>query len=84
MAIGTKGGDVDARTDLARRALDLPRATLDDIAGGIGTTRGTLAAYRTGHRPLPAETAWELARWLRDHAGEALSLAAELDRVGDD
>lgn len=81
MEVGTKGWEIDERTELARRALDLARVKLDDIAEAVGASRGTLAAYRTGHRPLPAPVAWKMAEWLRAHAAEAQNVADELARL---
>lgn len=69
------------RADLARRALDWPRVTLEELATDLGCARSTLAAYRQGQRPLPASVAHDLAAWLRRRAADSLNLAAELDRV---
>lgn len=71
-----------AAAELARRALDLPRVTLDELAAELDRSRSALKAYRTGDRQLPAEVAQELATWLRRHAAKLESVAEELESVG--
>lgn len=68
-----------ARSELARLAIDWPRVVLDDMAEACGTTRSSLAAYRTGQRRMPDAVARRLAQWLRGRAGAAVEVAEQLE-----
>jgi transcriptional regulator with XRE-family HTH domain len=82
----TKGGrpprkpePTDAeREELAKRAIDWPRATLQDIASQTGISRATLAAYRSGERRLTDEATVALSGWLWTRSFEAKQLAESL------
>lgn len=62
-----------------RRALDLPRLTLDDLAAATGSSRAALAKYRDGTREMPADARLRLAAVLARQARE-LEAAADLLR----
>jgi hypothetical protein len=71
------------RTDkqAARRALDAPRLTLNEIAEVAGVSRASLNAYRDPNRPdvmMPEPIRLRLAQFLEAHAGELQEIAAEL------
>lgn len=63
---------------LERRAFDLPRLTLDDLAEAVRRRRVTASKYRDGTREMPAEIRGRLASYLEAHAKRLLDLAREL------
>lgn len=64
--------------ETARRALDLPRLTLGEIADRIGATRAALNGYREGKRTMPLEVRVRLAELLDRHAAELEAIAEAL------
>jgi hypothetical protein len=68
-----------SREELARLAIDWPRALLEDMALGADTSRASLNAYRSGQRRMTDAVALRLAEWLRGRAAEALEVAAQLE-----
>lgn len=78
----------DKGDDLQRRALDLPRLTLNDLAAATGVSRSLLEKHRLPvdnpeRAPMSADVARELARYVREHATELKKLATDLDRYAE-
>lgn len=72
------------QTNPVTQALDVPRLTLDDLAGALGTSRASLEKYRLppapGRQrvPMPEAVRLRLAAFLEGHAARLLNLADEL------
>jgi len=64
--------------EIIRRALDVPRLTLGELADRTGTTRAAMNKYRQGDRPMPLPVRHHLAQALEAHAAELRALAEEL------
>jgi len=57
-----------ADLDLVRKALDLPRPSLDELAEAVGTSTWNLKAYRAGRARMPRELRLRLAAELMARA----------------
>lgn len=66
------------RPETVRRALDLPRLTLGDIAERLGVTTAALNKYRQRERAMPSHVRVRLAELLDRHAAELTALAEAL------
>lgn len=72
-----------AAEDLARRALDVPRLTIGQLADAAGVSRPALVSYQQGRAPMPWPARARLAAFLEAHAMRLLALAEELRTGGD-
>lgn len=80
---GTGHSERDAVRETVRRALDVPRQTMPELAAALGVPRATLESYRIGARGMPAHTRRQLAAVLARHAADVEAAAAALLTMSD-
>lgn len=66
-----------------KEATDLLSLPLEQIAGALGKTYGTVMAYRTGARVPPLEVRRRLAAFMREHSADLARAAEEMERMDD-
>lgn len=73
----------NAHPETVRRALDVPRMTMGEIAGRIGASTAALNKYRQGKRTMPLDVRLRLAQLLEGHTWELQALAEALRESGE-
>lgn len=71
---------VEHQDSVAKRALDLPRLGLNDLAQAAGRSRTSIEKYRVGEKSMPEPVRKSLAAFLEEHARQLRQLAKELRR----
>jgi transcriptional regulator with XRE-family HTH domain len=68
----------EVHPETIRRALDVPRLTMGDLADRTGASQAALNKYRQGERRMPQDVRLHLAHVLDAHAAELRALAEAL------